>query len=131
MTLSSNTRYQIASLITNRNTRSFLFLKQSFVLTIAEIVLESHGSCERVGCRLFIHMSGAPGLGKTTTTELLTPHIDAFFVPHIIQSQLLESDISCKDAGKVACEMDWEWLRLQCIRGSASSLIRPVSSKGS
>lgn len=45
---------------------------------------------------------------KTTIAELLTPNIDASVVPHeIIQSLLLESDMSVKDAGNVACEMDW------------------------
>ncbi|CAH0039992.1 unnamed protein product [Clonostachys rhizophaga] len=57
-------------------------------------------------------MSGAPGLGKTITAELLAPQIDAIGIPHdIIKSQLLENGMSFKDAGKTIIDRSRELAR--------------------
>ncbi|KAI0520842.1 hypothetical protein F5B22DRAFT_598596 [Xylaria bambusicola] len=63
---------------------------------------------QRLGCKLFIQMSGAPGSGKTTTANLLAPRIDAIAIPHDnIKSLLLDSGVSFDEAGRIAYGLDW------------------------
>ncbi|KAI1359662.1 hypothetical protein F5Y08DRAFT_319021 [Xylaria arbuscula] len=63
---------------------------------------------QRLGCKLFIQMSGAPGSGKTTTANLLAPRIDAIAIPHDnIKSLLLHSGVSFDEAGRIAYGLDW------------------------
>lgn len=90
---------------------------------MSDVLSPKGGLRERLGRRLFIQMSGAPGTGKTTTAELLAPHIDAVTIPHdLIKSQLLDSGMSFNDAGKLAYDMDWA-LAENAIRQGLSVMV--------
>ncbi|GAP85734.1 putative ATP-binding protein [Rosellinia necatrix] len=53
-------------------------------------------------------MSGTPGLGKTTTANLLASRIDAVAIPHDnIRSLLLNSGVSFAEAGMMAYDLNW------------------------
>ncbi|KAI0967303.1 hypothetical protein F4678DRAFT_465554 [Xylaria arbuscula] len=63
---------------------------------------------QRLGRKLFVQMSGAPGSGKTTTANRLARRIDAVVIPHDkIKSLLLDSGVSFGEAGKMAYGLDW------------------------
>ena len=63
---------------------------------------------ERTLDKLLIQMSGACGLGKSTTAKLLASKVDAYVVLHdTIKSVLLEENIPFGQASKITYRLDW------------------------